>query len=75
MSSAPMDERHIRMLQNGKLIAGQSSARSGIGRAGRYQCNLTPGVYAIVITGSGMSGEASFTVGETKNAIVRIMLR
>jgi hypothetical protein len=75
VSPVPMVERHIRVLLDGKLIAGESYAGFRAGRSGRYQCNLTPGAYTIVVTGSGMSGEASFTVGEAKNAIVRIMLR
>ena len=74
-SPAPMDERHVRVTQNDKLIAGESFTRFRPSRSGRYQCNLIPGDYTIRVTGSGMSGETTFTVGAAKSAIVRINLQ
>lgn len=75
VSPAPLDERHVRVLQHGKLIAGESSVGRRPDRSGRYRRNLAAGEYTITVTGNGMTGEASFTVGEGKNGIVRIMLR
>lgn len=71
-----MSERHIRILQNGQLVAGLSAVgrRPGQGDPG-FRRNLAPGDYTITVNGNDMSGKSRFTVGESNNEVVRVILR
>ncbi len=76
VSPAPITERSIRILQNGVLVTGSSTAGRQPGRQNqRFACSLAPGDYTITVAGDGMSGDAHFTVSDKKNASVRVVLR
>jgi hypothetical protein len=69
-----MAERHVRVLQNGTLVAGESYVGLRPGELdASYRCNLVPGDYAITVSGNGMSGQATFTVGADSRVVTVIL--
>lgn len=71
-----LTELHLRILRDDELVTGSSSlgVRPGSLPMNREDC-LLPGEYTVTAAGNGLSGLARFTVRESTDEVVRVVLR
>lgn len=73
---AVLTELHLRILQDGVLVAGSSAVGRTPGAIRMTETrSLAPGDYLVTARGDGRAGEAHFTVREGGDEVVRIEMR